>query len=254
MAVNTNIQVNNVLIQWPFLERVNETSNKFSFECVIPMDHPQAQEIINTCNNTWAQVSGGTNNPQSMGYVQYGAGDLSRIAQSLHPRIDQTKSHLIFKGVQNADTQYPIKVYDSKSQEIPNVGIVGEGTVANVGVVISGYDKPQRGVKMFGNWIQILTLEVNKYTGGHAPAPVEVQNGYVADEAALRAPMAAPVQQAAPMAAPVQQTAPMAAPVQQAAPMAPQGTPAPMQQMAPQGTPAPIGQGTPAPTIPGIPG
>ena len=212
MAVNTNLQVNQVLIQWPFLERVNETSNKFSFECVIPMDHPQAQEIIDTCNNTWAQVSGGTNNPQSMGYTVFQPGDLSRIAQALHPMVDPSKSHVIFKGVQNADTQYPIKVYDSQSNEVPNVGIVGEGTLANVGVVVSGYDKPQRGVKMFGNWIQILRLEKNKYTGGHAPAPAAIDGGYVADQEAMAAPsmpaQAAPSMPAAPTGAPMGQPAP----------------------------------------------
>ena len=207
MAVNTNIQINEVLLQWPFLEKVNEMSNKFSFECVIPVDHPQANLVLETCNNAWNQVSGGSNNPQSMGYVLYQAGDLTRIAQSLHPLIDQTKQYILFKGTQNADTQYPIKVYDSQSSEIANVGIVGEGTLANVGLVVSGYDKPQKGVKMYGNWIQVLRLEENKYTGGHAPAPASIEGGYVADQNAQNVPAApsapsAPVGQPAPASYP----------------------------------------------------
>ena len=202
-----NIQINNVIIQYCFLERVNPISNKFSFNCLIAQDHPQVQEIMDACTAEWTPISAGQpeTSTQSMGYNWVMPNDTNKIHPDVAPLLDPSKQYLMFKGVQEANTNTPTKIFANMidpttnelvSGEVTNRNLIGDGTVANVSVNAFGYQASgQKGVKFYGQWIQIVNLVESKYAGAGAP-PAAVSNGYVAPAEAftpVAAPVAAPV-------------------------------------------------------------
>ena len=228
-----NFQIDNVILQYVFLERVNPISNKFSFNCLIPQDHPQVQTLIDACSAEWLKVSAGApeSSAQSIGYTLVAPNDPKKIEPSVAPLLDPTKNYYLFKGVQDANTTTPTRLFDTTPTEFFQRDLIGSGTIANVNLSAFGYSTSgQKGVKLYGQWIQVVKLVENPYAGGAAPAPVET-GGFVADES-LTAP-AAPQQPVQPMnaapaapgqlppAAPVGIT-PVQAPVNQA-PAAPVG-------------------------------
>ena len=265
-----NFTINNVLLQYNFLERVNPVSNKFSFNCLVPQDHPQIQEIMDACMGEWNKVSEGAAETaaQSLGFSWVMPND----AQKIHPDLmasgllDPAKQYLKIVGTQPADTTTPIQVFDSAATEITQRSILGEGTLANVSLSSFGYKASgQKGVKIYGQWIQIVNLVENPHAniGGHGPAAIET-GGYVADASltqpvapAAAAPAAAPVY-AAPGAPAAAASAPAyAAPTQAAAPVAP-AAPAAPQYAAPQAAPvapaaAPVYAAPQAPQAPVAP-
>lgn len=255
-----NIIINNTILQYTFLERVNPISNKYSFNCLIPTDHPQAQDLINACSVAWSAVSAGSPETaaQSMGYTILNAGDQATLTKKVHPTLlpmlDPSKSYLLFKGVQDANTNSPTIIYAQDAEGnvvvVPQRNIIGEGTIANVSLNTFGYaTSGQKGVKLYGAWIQLIQLVVSPYAGVGAP-PAPAENGYVASAEQLVAPVApvAPVMQQPEVQQPAQQmqqpmqqmqqpVQQMQQPVQQQMPQQPLQQPVPqqpVQQQVPQ--------------------
>ena len=262
-----NLQINGVIIQYCFLERVNPISNKFSFNCLIPQDHPQVAEIMAACSAEWLPISAGQpeTSAQSMGYIWVMPNDAQKIHPDVAPLLDPSKQYMMFKGVQEANTTTPTIIYDGASQVITNRNLIGDGTIANVSVNAFGYQASgQKGVKFYGQWVQIVSLVESKYAGAGAP-PAAVANGYVAPPEAtapVMAPAAAPEVPGVP-AQPVQAayaaaagtpapTAPVAAPVPPMAPAAPVAA-APVPPMAPAAPVAPVAPVAAAPVPPMAP-
>lgn len=228
----TNLTINNAIIQYAFLDQVNPVSGKFSFECLIPQDHPQVAEIQAACSAEYLTVSQGApeTQAQSMGWNWTLPTDTKHIHPDTLPLLDQTKQYLRFRGVQEANTNTPTAIFDSQATPITNRRLIGDGTIANVNISAFPYAASgQKGVKFYGQWIQIVSLVESKYANGGAAPVVAVANGYVAPAEAT-APVAAPAVGAptapagitapAGVAAPVAPTAPVAAPTM-ATPTAP---------------------------------
>ena len=200
-----NITVNNVIVQYVFLERVNPVSNKFTFDCLIPQDHPQVAEVMAACSAEWLTVAAGAPETaaQSMGTNWTLPNDTGHIHPDVAPMLDPNLQYLRFRGVQDAGVapEKATKIYANMQQpdgtigvgEVTNRSIIGDGTIANVNLNAFGYQASgQKGVKFYGQWIQIVELKESKYAGAGAP-PAPTANGYVAPAEAFAAPVAAPV-------------------------------------------------------------
>ena len=199
-----NIQIQNVIIQYCFLERVNPISNKFSFECLIPQDHPQVQDVMAACSAEWAAVGAGQPETaaQSIGYNWTQPNDSKHIHPDVAPMLDPNKQYMRFRGVQDANVtpDRATKIYANMlaedgvtlvTGEVTNRSLIGDGTIANVSLNAFGYQASgQKGVKLYGQWIQIVDLKESKYAGANTPPPAAA-NGYVAPAEAF-APVAAP--------------------------------------------------------------
>jgi len=132
--------INNCIIGYAFIERVNQISNKFSFSAYIPVDHPQLEEIKGACDSEWLKINPtGTGAAQSLGYSFITTADTKKIPADVISLMDPSKQYLLFKGTQEANTTTPIKLYDSQSTEIMDRSIIGNGTIANVCVSAFGY-------------------------------------------------------------------------------------------------------------------
>jgi hypothetical protein len=275
----TPIEIKNVIIQYPFLTRPNPVSKKYGYSALIPYDQncPVCQSIINASAAEWNKVAAGATKAQSMGYTIIAPNDAAHIHESVMPMLDPSRYYLQLRAGQDGDAETLIPVYDSVPQLIPNGGIVGNGTIANIKVAAFGYNTAgQKGVKYYAQWLQIVSL-VENLNAATGPGAIDA-GGYVADAAVLTAAPAvaqavvtqaqqAPEQQynavmpgaqsqapvaTIPSAMPGAPMAPVATPVQQyaaPAPMAPVATP--VQQYADPAAMAPAAT-MPAAPVPGM--
>ena len=182
-----NIIVTNALVQYAFLNQVNPTSGKFTFDAIIPQSHPQINDIMQIIGEEWAAVAQGaemndiTCQSKHARWVTKATG-----GQSLHPDtlqyLDDNMNYLIIRGFQPGNTTNNVGIFDSRSQPVANRKIIGEGTVANISLTFSGYfnqDVKKKGIHVYGQWIQIVHLVENKYANtNYGPTPIE--GGYVA--------------------------------------------------------------------------
>ena len=284
-----NITLMNVLTQYVFTTRPNPVSKKMSFDVIIPATDPQAQQVINYCEEAWAKNvrERGQGNPQSKNYHIVMGNDEKRLSEKIRSMIDPNQQYVITKGVQTPDSKYPITTYDSgivdENGKVvrdplphPKPEIVGDGSVINCSINIVDYSSQtgQRGVKGFGNWLQIVKLVESEYgntgpgaiSGGYTMSETEAtlsnqmqhthaeaqqmqqQQQQMMQQPQYQQPMmqqAAPQMQQQPM---MQQAAP-----QYQQPMMQQAAPAPQMQAAPQlqqAAPAPqMQQAAPAPQM-----
>ena len=196
----TKVQINGAIIQYAFINQINPVSKKYGYSALIPYDPacPQCQAVINASNAEWQKVAAGSNNPQSLGYTIIPATDTQHIHESVIPMLDPTRHYLQIRAGQDGDAETLIPVYDSVPNLIPNGGIIGNGTIANIQIAAFGYaTSGQKGVKYYAQWIQVLKLveNMNAQTG---PGAAEVQGGYVADATVLSAAAPQVAQAAAP--------------------------------------------------------
>lgn len=184
----TPIEIKNVIIQYPFLTRPNPVSKKYGYSALIPYDEncPVCQSIINASATEWNKVAAGATKAQSMGYTIIAPNDAAHIHESVMPMLDPSRYYLQLRAGQDGDAETLIPVYDSVPQLIPNGGIVGNGTIANIKVAAFGYNTAgQKGVKYYAQWLQIVSL-VENLNAATGPGAIDA-GGYVADAAVLTA-------------------------------------------------------------------
>ena len=187
----TQLQINGAIIQYAFINQINPVSKKYGYSALIPYDPacPQCQAVINASNTEWQKVAAGSNNPQSLGYTIIPATDTQHIHESVIPMLDPTRHYLQIRAGQDGNAETLIPVYDSVPNLIPNGGIIGNGTIANIKIAAFGYaTSGQKGVKYYAQWIQVLKL-VENMNAQSGPAAAEVTGGYVADATVLAAPV-----------------------------------------------------------------
>ena len=188
----TQVQIEGAIIQYAFINQINPVSKKYGYSALIPYDPncPQCQAVINASNSEWQKVAAGSNNPQSLGYTILAANDAKHIHESVMPMLDPTKNYLQIRAGQDGDSTTLIPVYDTEPKLIPNGGIIGNGTIANIKIAAFGYaTSGQKGVKYYAQWIQITKLveNMNAQTG---PSAANVPGGYVADATVMSTPAA----------------------------------------------------------------
>ena len=117
----SKIQLNNVLVQYAFIDSVNPISKKYSVDCIIPQNHPQLQEVMDAISAAWATAGKGLDytKAQSLSYVvttkSAGATE-GRFHPNIVPLLDDTMQYIVLKAVQEGNTNTPIKIYDSLGQ------------------------------------------------------------------------------------------------------------------------------------------
>jgi len=247
MAKTTYLTLNEVYIQYPFLSIPNATSKKYSIEAIIPENHPQFAQFVQVCNDQWAQVAQGSNNPQSMGYTEVSLNPKQdgsyEIKDEVRNLLDPNVRHFRIRATQPENAKLPHKwTYDGGIDKNDPLGreprgpalapndTLGDGSKINLNLGVQGYSEPQKGVKCWLVWTQIVELKENKFASA-SKGPATISNGYVASQEIIES-----AQQQ--MQQPIQQHIPQMGQV----PMQQQMGQQPMQQNIPQMGQQPIQQ------------